>query len=871
MFSARSRFGPFSCAFFCWIIIVLLGISTFSRISLVSFRAVSRFDHDAEVATSGHSPQGHRPYEGTLEEDGNNADRTKVDKPISNVTWHLDVKRAGDDEDIETGASDDETTDIGVSDSPGDRPGDGEDIETGASDDETTDIGVSDSPGDRPGSSEIWSNAQRRGAELIKGIPKSRDPGYPYNEPDRKTIERQYNPRMGLEPLVCPARVKIFLERMGSKSILGNPKPSYQNVEINSRTISAGTIHILSSEPDQHFIFSADGLEHEEDWHALMQIYWWRRSQNIDIDSPRPLRYITAQVKDKNSIVVLEMVLAKASLQPNEETFYAYEEDEFEEDADNKSSYEIWSALLGVPEIGAIQRMLNEYYRFFGMRSILSIGVQVNNVPDGSQGERDAMVLVTLEDPVIAEGNKYISHGPRSIVSVAIISEPAALVEFGGFQIFDWRDSTPYRVDILKYEKVAFQWLLSDDKDPFAVDVDQGNFHAHFSTMGGTIILENTSPRDDRRFFGNLIYEMWRHKRGASPLQYIFFLDPSAESVRIITEAYEAKRVEVDDPMILWASRQAWEVHNLLSEATYSDNQQKIDAHFFKRLLLALEVGAVGHMALDPDQWRALGSPHFISVEVAPSARPGHKFALGVRLESKHLEEEIAKEDGLRPNDWDIIDAAVLDEKWGEIYGPNFINLAMDLLLEGILIRLESRCRQSLRGGSIDKEKKSWDQQQVTFYRVANTFDRVANSASALMEAVVASDRLKSGKIFNPLLTPAYQSIPAEILDDKAKVYWEIVCELKRPNDRLKRGFRASLSLDHGHIIISSVPEPNKYGNYTDFSLVKSLTWGWEDLSRYPLAGKKVPLEYISILHVSDWTRMFLENIAILFGWSGQK
>ncbi|KAJ6256986.1 hypothetical protein Dda_7869 [Drechslerella dactyloides] len=862
---ARKYFHSCLFALFYWVNVELLGAGPFTGTLFVYGRSLSA-SHQWAEAISHYDPRGCLGYDGMATRDSCIPERARIDSSVSDVSSH--AKRADGDSDTPlqgraTNSGDDDDVIMGEDGEPARDP----------------------FPYPPLDDAQVWRTARNIGVTQFKNIRKYRQPDNPSK--DRvydyaRFMRENYNTATVENPVECPENVQDFLEEVGRRGILRTPVPSYWTTSWTALQIQAVPAFTTVSRSDAHLIIRWTGPTLIDDFGKIMYAAWYSRSRG-------DLVYITlSQVFNPYTVQLIKMVLYKVGLELKDTTTFIapYEEDR---QGENDLDYEIWTALLGTAEIGAIQNMLNANTRYFRRRSILSIGVRIDSRSDSPGSPPEAMIFVTLDDPIPAEN--YRSSG-RSGISVAVAYEAPYSDAFPDHEAFKnargYKPTIPplslpielRRLASLTYRNITFAWQFSDidvpmDGDEYVAEFDQGKYEVAISGIDQNIVLGGPYPTSNYKALGEIIYEAWRSKRGSDSLKYITFRNPLPGATAILKEAYGPKKASKRNPMIIWASSSSWQSENPLMQTI--PISQQIDDSIIKKLGSSLELSAVSHMLGDKDRWESLGSPYIISIEVG--AEDSERYPFMVRLGNWYmdratLEAEHAK---IYSTEIRLPSAGTLTGQRAaerpDYPGQPFARKVLSRLVTGIDLRVRARSKSEvsllrrvanremsrrhgqnwrmLAKGEQDRQNRqsedpfiiiSWPKDEDEESEDSGSSDggstprgnrnkardtpkRLGNGAIELMKAVVASDNPTVANMAYGRFRPRAQSLPDDILDDESSTYEQV--ELK-PRDEKRRHGLVTMSEKHGHIIIHQVPEPNNEGKYTDLQLCTALCLAWE-------------------------------------------
>ncbi|KAK6346606.1 hypothetical protein TWF696_006727 [Orbilia brochopaga] len=644
----------------------------------------------------------------------------------------------------------------------------------------------------------------------------------------------------------------------------------------------------------------------ENDLAAILMLTWTRmrdRTSNGHLLTEPPssdLKFITvAPTYNPETVSIIKKAIAKVSALAKYWTFVAPDLDDPDE-----IKVTIWQALLGTLEIGQIQKSLNDYRRTFKFISISSIVAQLDE-----SGERPAVIiLATLTDPLekrqSSPPNRY---SPHSKVLVRLESESQSLTRFIGTDWFNeshgYRTFTPEfwpgpgvlrkglygpGAFVETYTKISVYWRRMTWELKNGVDL-QGPCQLSVSVAEENIVLE-TIPTTDATILGDIIYEAWRLKSGRGGFRFLTFMYPSKTARDSLMEIYQAKRRKVDehnsDPdrtseqkpyLTIWASRWCWESYHELDEAVWDD--EEIDTAAIYELDVTLELRALAHIFSDATRSRDLGSPYLVSIDIGlQSSSTSGPFAMLIRLGGNGLDEELqegmrmaASRTGTEP-EIPLHLAGDVDETSTPTPTPTsisdseaeavLISQTLDALITGINLRIKAISVQPLSAFDLARNQRAWEIHLAKYSppqqrRESEKPKIVTNPARELMSEVIQADRV------------AYRppSIPEEVTGDSSEIYEVIDIIDKRDNEAAAS---LAISTKHGHIVVLMAPEPNPQprgaAKYIDFQFSSSLSRAWEAaLSRQPKDQRQThpPIQYVSILQVSTWTRDFLNRLRI--------
>ncbi|KAJ6256150.1 hypothetical protein Dda_8985 [Drechslerella dactyloides] len=756
-----------------------------------------------------------------------------------------------------------------------------------------------------------WEHNVARGYEaLLEASMHVRSEGAD-SDPDTRGTEIKYNVRASGSQIACPLEARGFLETAESLLILRSIRPSYKQFSWYPKDASSSPIQeeylyrIQVSEIDQHLIVSwrpAYSDVYSSDLAEMVKASW---TQSMDQVSSRPqaptLKYITiTAIENLQTIEIIKT--AQSQISPQSKAYTVFKAPVFEYIIYDE--LDLWSALLGTSEIYAIQKMLNNYRHTFDDASIESIRVGLVGI-ESSTDQAKAMILITLERLPGSHLAEPLSAHPR--VSIEFEREYVVLTSFIGKRDFDhthgyrtftpdlwpgsgWERSRIYGPGSLipSYNQLQVSWRAVS-QGPNLEKVGEGLCVFSISGIEENIVLQ-TRIETSHEILGDIIYDVWRRKRGQDSLRFITFMNLSSETETILRETYAKKIAKVErensnsgnrgEPwkpyLTMWASRSSWEAHHLSDETSWSD--EAIDSAAMDQLQDARELAAIAHILGNPFRWEGLGSPYIVSVDIGLRLWHGKtSYAMLVRLGSRFLDDEgdvVMAGAGPGMGESDSSDltasAALADDDEPEsdtvLYERERhtnLSIFIDALIIGTELRIKSRIGQQVSSQEGEDAGRAWERQQERYSMAIHSGGdkkpksfRMPDQAKRLISGI--AHQFEQEGVGPSILT-------TDLLNDESELY-NLVYVCNKTN-RSQIATSLYVSPQHGHLVILKSPEPDPQpqgvAKYVEIQFSSSLSLAWKGVIVH-LPGdapQPQPIKYITIINLSSWTKNYLRKM----------
>ncbi|KAK6526027.1 hypothetical protein TWF281_011068 [Arthrobotrys megalospora] len=426
----------------------------------------------------------------------------------------------------------------------------------------------------------------------------------------------------------CPQPVQAFLSLFGLES-LASEGNSYRALKLIPKVpkLAGYSAEFKISSKDSHLIVawgSRDGLhsggdeqnsypsEFEADYHRILLTVWdytvqsARRGEEMEPLAQHPLTHITiSELKSPKTIEVLQTIQKR--LGPGESGTLSMVRPESLDQEDLAAP--LWAGLLGVPEISAIQRMLNLWSENFPAEyQITWIRCKIELTPTGGKA---ATILVSLEPNIQNTlADALIQESLKLSTNVELTEVNQDLKVYPAIEIFQNPTSEPgtqglvmtgqKRKNEISPTYRRNRWLLLANVE--AVE----NSLIWVSTSGPEhhLVLEDRISTDNKQVLGDLIYLTWLQDQGSKNLRDITFLQLSPATVDVILAAYKTKKIDVSDQQVLtlWGHERSWRKFARRPD-TEPWADQEVDQALLRRFLQTLEYGAVLKMILQPQRY----------------------------------------------------------------------------------------------------------------------------------------------------------------------------------------------------------------------------------------------------------------------------
>ncbi|RVD89603.1 uncharacterized protein DFL_000605 [Arthrobotrys flagrans] len=741
--------------------------------------------------------------------------------------------------------------------------------------------------------------------------------------------------------LACPDSVRRFYELLAIEGPPEAAEPSYQEFGYspnNAMTMGSGagaSAVVRVSIPEGHMIVDWKGPNagwtrrteeydiFETDYHKFSFLSWGvMRSKTMAADGSKDLNdpnyqlfFITiVNLRNSGTIKVLAEVLRRRNFDFD---------DPFEIRAPDSTSdpfnFVLWTALLGTPEIGAVQEMLNDWPYQFSGSIIHAIRFHLQQV--GSTTELEATISVSIGPPQPYSENAGATEISFS-VGVSIKDSSTDLVAYPGEEIFRGSSSRVFRLNHIEvppddggalpgkmrarvvgdasFKRLIFEWLKDET-------FEAGRIEAFISGPEQHLVIDSELPDISSKSIRDIVYQIWDRGVGSnSRLSYITFMRLTSKTVGIVREIFRVKKVNPEDgaALTIWPSRKLWmENVGVLLPQGEKWLDEKVDANVFKELLpKSLEYSAVRDILARKKMWWQLGRPIIEAIEIGHRERrtdSGRErvFAILIRLEHPVGLDR----DGVLSNQVSRKIASPTDfhGKAG-VFKPR--KLAADIVItmeEGYVsndveITIESRQRMEttyLKG--MQKSMRVFDAVLGGRIRPQYTPRRIGNLVKKYrIDFKYAFNRIKLRQVivkaWNP---PASRSLvhsyiqtaklPLEfvtVAGDDRSFYNRMPARVEDVEGD-KYPYEVLQSIAACHLVISSLPEVNEAGEISMLPHVLYLGWAVatnrgsgstsdDSGTRSGPATPQAPLNYISILKVSSQSKSILQEAFNFYGIS---
>ncbi|KAF3223041.1 hypothetical protein TWF679_004240 [Orbilia oligospora] len=455
----------------------------------------------------------------------------------------------------------------------------------------------------------------------------------------------------------CPSSVRRFYGLLALEGPREAMRPSYQELSYASRDLSdvGASAVIQVSVLENHMIVNWKGPkggwesktkeydQFENEYYKLLFLSWkGMRSKAMAADGSKSLQdpnyqllWVTiVEIRNLDTIKVFADILRRRNL-VFDDPFEIYAPE-----AANGIDFVLWTALLGTPEIGAVQEMLAGWaYQFNGFK-IHAIHFSLEEV--ASSTELQAKVSVSIR-PAAAQAKPDGSEATEISFPIGVVIKDSSttLRTYPGEEKF--RESSPRvirpedieinrnvknsasgrkgarMVDNPSFKGLTFE-LFSGG--PFPI----GKVEAYVSGLEQHLVIDSELPDINSQNTRDVLYQIWDTGIGSnSCLSYITFLRLTPKTMEVAREIFEIKKVNLTDGEVLtiWPSKKLWEETNrnsLDQGEVWLD--EKIDAKFIKKLLLlTLEYSAVTGLLAHRLMWWQLGRPIIQNIKIGYQKR----------------------------------------------------------------------------------------------------------------------------------------------------------------------------------------------------------------------------------------------------------
>ncbi|TGJ64675.1 hypothetical protein EYR41_010715 [Orbilia oligospora] len=427
----------------------------------------------------------------------------------------------------------------------------------------------------------------------------------------------------------CPSSIRRFyglLAVEGPREAMGL---SYQELNYASRDLSdvGASAVIQISVLENHIIVNWKGPKggwesraeeydkFENEYHKLLFLSWTvMRSKatvadgNKNLQNPNyQLFWVTiVEIRNLDTIKIFAEILRRRNL-VFDDPFEIYAPE-----AANDINFVVWTALLGTPEIGAVQEMLTGWAYQLNRFEIHAIHFGLEEV--ASSIELQAKVSVSI-GPAAAQPKPDSSEATEISFSVGVVLKDSSttLRTYPGEETFRESSSWVVRPEYIEItrndensasgkkrarivDNPSFKGLKFElfSRGPFPI----GKVEAYISGVEQHLVIDSEIPDISSQNTRDVLYQIWNTGVGSnSCLSYITFLRLNPKAMEVVQEIFGMKKINPTDGRVLtiWPSKKLWEEANrnsLDQDKVWLD--ERIDTKVIKELLpLTLEYSAV--------------------------------------------------------------------------------------------------------------------------------------------------------------------------------------------------------------------------------------------------------------------------------------
>ncbi|KAF3182251.1 hypothetical protein TWF751_007294 [Orbilia oligospora] len=427
----------------------------------------------------------------------------------------------------------------------------------------------------------------------------------------------------------CPSSIRRFyglLAVEGPREAMGL---SYQELNYASRDLSdvGASAVIQISVLENHIIVNWKGPKggwesraeeydkFENEYHKLLFLSWTvMRSKatvadgNKNLQNPNyQLFWVTiVEIRNLDTIKIFAEILRRRNL-VFDDPFEIYAPE-----AANDINFVVWTALLGTPEIGAVQEMLTGWAYQLNRFEIHAIHFGLEEV--ASSIKLQAKVSVSI-GPAAAQPKPDSSEATEISFSVGVVLKDSSttLRTYPGEETFRESSSWVVRPEYIEItrndensasgkkrarivDNPSFKGLKFElfSRGPFPI----GKVEAYISGVEQHLVIDSEIPDISSQNTRDVLYQIWNTGVGSnSCLSYITFLRLNPKAMEVVQEIFGMKKINPTDGRVLtiWPSKKLWEEANrnsLDQDKVWLD--ERIDTKVIKELLpLTLEYSAV--------------------------------------------------------------------------------------------------------------------------------------------------------------------------------------------------------------------------------------------------------------------------------------
>ncbi|KAK6343610.1 hypothetical protein TWF730_011201 [Orbilia blumenaviensis] len=500
----------------------------------------------------------------------------------------------------------------------------------------------------------------KRGEKLAAGENKPRPDGAAVKKDDRDPTKiLAGDPKLGYimdknsqEQIALPEAVGLFLEQLPEWKKTSDKK-SYYDYELVSRkqpkSRMAFQVSVLNKQiivnwkgPEKGWDTAGKGYAEIEVDYAGLLFIGWRNAAGLQENNGENLRLMEAmklfplesivvtKLQNPNTIKVLERVKQEEDLE-GDDIFVLKPEHALSEEPG-----ELFIALLGVPEIGAVQELLSRWPNIFESKVISMIafylqesesGVMEATIYIGIQKERyEAEVdVATLEEPI---NTSFIVPETEVVVEAELRSRTNDLVFFPGIQYFGMMVPLGGRsyVDSFSGESIT-RAVFRQSTARLTVAGESRAMHLDISSSLTlkAIVIESMAPEDLHLrpgVFSRCIYEAWRRQAGFGLVRILAFLELSPAAILILRELYQDNPTTRPSDRILATNEETWRRMGRPGGDDW-ETVSKINSAIIIRLRETVEYGSVLHLLLSADFMAEQGwAIDLDAIEIGVKPRP---------------------------------------------------------------------------------------------------------------------------------------------------------------------------------------------------------------------------------------------------------
>ncbi|KAF3223036.1 hypothetical protein TWF679_004236 [Orbilia oligospora] len=526
------------------------------------------------------------------------------------------------------------------------------------------------------------SDYNERGWKLMDEAENSADKHLGESNAMATVVERYLKPRIDKTNFFyCPDLVQVFLSIFDLESLAQTGDQldkSYWYFVLNSKAKELGGSwgEFYVTVDKSHMIITwwhitSDIREiFEKDYDVVMIAMWFSTVREANFGNTinyreHPPRHITIPgIKSEKVIQALEEIQTQLSGNVNSLGGYSMERPE-SLSRDNFAAH-IWAALIGIPEIGAIERMLNKWSTFFPPRyQIKFIRFNTHTLLDGN---REAILSVNLRSgPDTSKYNTAESLAESTQVMI-LEDDTTVFKNYPAIEIFEASTleliapgpatgaGSKRKAELPAPTYRMSKWLLITslgNPENFEIKISTSSRESH-------LVMLDSIGTEQQQIVADFLYLSWIQTQGTQDLRDITFLQLSPSTEALIQLLATELKVEISKQsvFILWG-RGHWRRTLREKSTAEPSSERRINNNLLRRFSQTVEYGAVLKMILQQQRYPGV-SPGFElrSIEIGdgtefkrskglgtgdnkPSAT---KFAMLIRLERSQdvVEDEIS-------------------------------------------------------------------------------------------------------------------------------------------------------------------------------------------------------------------------------------